>query len=161
MVLIISSFLSKKECQFWKDYCVYANNNDTLEVGLKTAGEHKKVNRNYYTIRTPFKFMDEVKKIAEKNWKQKLNFQQNSYGHIMHYRKIGQGLEWHAEPKISTVSVSINLSNKDEYKGAEFEIKGHKLDLKQGDAIFYDSSLLHRVTPLLHGHKKSLVMWLK
>lgn len=139
---------------------MFAKNNDTLEVGLTTDKVLNKVDRNYYTVRSYFKFMDRAMRIAKKHWKKDLYYQKASYGHIMHYKKIGQGLEWHAEPNISTVSVSINLSPYSEYKGAEFEIKGHDVRLPEGAAVFYSSNLLHRVTPLESGHKKSFVLWM-
>ena len=163
MVLIIPKFFGKQECQFWKDYCMFASKNKTLEVGLKTGGKDKMnhVDRNYYTVRSHFTFMDKLKETAEKHWEQKLYYSKRSYAHLMHYKEEGQGLEWHAEPGISTVSVSINLSSSDEYEGADFEIKEHDFDLKQGDAVFYSSGLLHQVTPLSKGHKKSFVLWLK
>ena len=161
MVLICKHFLTEKECQFWKDYCLFATANDTKEVGLvKKDKPLHRVDRKYYTIRDRFEFMERVKDVTQEKWKQKLFYTRHYYGHIMHYCKQGQGLEWHNEPTIATVSMSINLSTEDEYKGAEFQIKRHKFELNQGDAVFYDSKLLHRVTPLLEGHKKSLVMWL-
>jgi len=161
MVLICSHFLTEKECQFWKDYCLFAAPNNTKEVGLVRSDKllHR-VDRKYYTIRDKFGFMERVKDLAQERWNRKLFYSYNNYGHIMHYCKQGQGLEWHNEPTIATVSVSINLSSEDEYKGADFEIRGHKFKLNQGDAVFYDSKLLHRVAPLLEGHKKSFVMWL-
>jgi hypothetical protein len=160
MILVLDNFLSDTECQFWRDYCVYANNNETMEVGLKSDKPMHRVDRNYYTVRSPFSFMDKVIKVVEEKWQEKFYFQHQSYGHIMHYKIPGQGLQWHAEPNIAKVSVSINLSPEHEYEGAEFEIKDHNIKLPLGSAIFYESNLQHRVTPLISGHKKSFVMWL-
>ena len=70
-------------------------------------------------------------------------------------------LAWAPEISPTITSVSINLSNDDDYKGADFQIKGSNFELPKGAAIFYDSSLIHRVTPLVTGQKKSLVMWLQ
>jgi len=139
---------------------MFAKNNDTVEVGLVTDKPIHRVNRNYYTVRSYFTFMDRIKRLAEKYWEKELYFQRDSYGHIMHYKVPGQGLQWHAEPNIATVSVSINLSPDSEYEGADFEIKGHDVELPEGAAVFYSSNLMHRVTPLISGHKKSFVVWL-
>lgn len=161
MVLIIPKFFGKQECQFWKDYCMFASKNKTLEVGLNKKGKMNHVDRSYYTVRSHFTFMDKLKETAEKHWEQKLYYNKKSYAHLMHYKEKGQGLEWHAEPGIATVSISINLSSSEEYEGADFEIRGHDFDLKQGDAVLYSSKLMHQVTPLSKGHKKSLVIWLQ
>lgn len=161
MIVIINNFFTDSMCNFFSSYCNYASNNDSLEVNLVTGKKNEKVDRNYYTLRSHYKFMDEVREIAIKNWKQQVYFQNKVYGHIMHYHSPGQGLKWHAEPNIATVSVSINLSHEDDYEGADFQIKGSNFELPRGAAIFYDSNLMHRVTPLLKGQKKSLVMWLQ
>lgn len=161
MIVVINNFFTESMCNFFSSYCNYASNNDTLEVNLVTGKKNEKVDRNYYTLRSHYKFMDEVRKVAIDNWKQQLYFQHQVFGHIMHYHSPGQGLKWHAEPNIATVSVSINLSDEEDYNGAEFEIKGSNIELPKGAAIFYDSKLMHRVTPLVSGEKKSLVMWLQ
>ena len=161
MIMVISNFFTEQQVTFFRSYCDFASNNDSLEVNLVTGKKNEKVDRNYYTLRSHYKFMDEVKKLSEKEFKTKLYFQNKTYGHIMHYHTPGQGLKWHAEPNIATVSVSINLSQEDEYEGAEFEIKGEQISLPYKSAIFYPSSRMHRVTPLIKGQKKSLVMWLQ
>ena len=161
VIVIINNFFTEAQCDFFSEYCDYASNNDSLEVNLVIGKKNKKVDRNYYTLRSHYKFMDEVREVAMKNWKQKIHFQKNHLGHIMHYHSPGQGLGWHAEPNIATVSMSINLSHDEDYKGAEFQIKGSDFVLPRGTAIFYDSDLIHRVTPLFSGQKKSLVMWLQ
>jgi len=135
MIMVISNFFTEEQVTFFRSYCDFASNNDSLEVNLVTGKKNEKVDRNYYTLRSHYKFMDEVKKLSEKEFK--------------------------TEPNIATVSVSINLSQEDEYEGAEFEIKGEQISLPYKSAIFYPSSRMHRVTPLIKGQKKSLVMWLQ
>lgn len=161
MIMTISNFFTEDQANFFRAYCDYASNNDTLEVNLVTGKKNKKVDRNYYTLRSHYKFMDEIKQLSEKEFGKELYYQQKSFGHIMHYHTRGQGLEWHAEPNIATVSVSINLSKDHEYEGAEFEIKDEQIHVPYKAAVFYASSRLHRVTPLRSGQKKSLVMWLQ
>lgn len=162
MIMIISNFFGESQANFFRAYCDYASNNDSLEVNLVKDKKSHMVDRNYYTLRSHYKFMDEVKQISEKEYKKKLYFFKNSaFGHIMHYHTPGQGLEWHAEPNIATVSVSINLSKDHEYEGAEFQIKDEQIHLPYKAAVFYNSAAMHRVTPLKSGQKKSLVMWLQ
>lgn len=162
MILRISNFLTEAEASFWRKYCNYAIKNPTIEVGLKVGTDRKQtaVDRNYYSVREEFHWMRKAKKIAEREFKEKLFYQKHSYCHIMHYHKVGQGLEWHAEPNIATVSVSINISPIWDYTGANLELKNYNEPLNYLDAIFYPSSHQHRVTDLKSGVKKSLVMWL-
>lgn len=161
MIIVINNFFTEEQSSFWRKYCNYACNNDTLEVGLKTSGKHKKVNRNYYTLRSEYTFMKKIKDLVEKNWKIKVNYQKNVYGHIMHYKNKGHGLEWHAEPNISTVSTSINISPSWDYKGAELQFKNNNIEVPYNSLVMYDSSIVHRVTDLKEGQKKSIVMWFK
>jgi len=162
MIIVINNFFTEEQCSFWRKYCNYACNNDTLEVMLKKKGKTiEKVNRNYYTLRSEYTFMREIKDLVEKNWKIKVNYQKNIYGHIMHYKNKGQGLEWHAEPNISTVSTSINISPPWDYKGADLQFKNEKVEIPYKALVMYDSSIMHRVTDLKEGQKKSIVMWLK
>tara|TARA_B100001093_G_scaffold47758_1_gene40593 strand:- start:18125 stop:18631 length:507 start_codon:yes stop_codon:yes gene_type:complete len=158
MIMVINNFFTDEQCAFWRSYCSFASNNDSLEVALKVQEVPQKVDRNYYTLLSKYNFMDEVKYLAEKNFKKKLYFQKRNYGHIMHYHTPGQGLRWHAEPNISTVSVSINIS--EEYEGAELQFRQEDLQLPYKSAVFYDSNLAHRVSPLTSGEKMSIVMWL-
>lgn len=161
MIMTIDNFLSDHQCAFWHNYCKYAVENDTIEVGLKVNNKDMiRVNRKYYTIYQKFHWMDEVLRIARKNFGDDLHFQKKWYAQIMHYCNPGQGLDWHAEGRISTVSVSINITPKEEYKGANFQVKGQDIETPYKGAIFYKSDTMHRVTPLVEGDKKSLVIWL-
>lgn len=163
MIMTIQNFISDKEVAFWKHYTEFATMNPSQEVTLKTVSKGKerldRVDRRYYSINSHFPIMAEAKRLAEENWKTKLKYS-SSYAQIMDYYNESEGLKWHAEPGISTVSVSINLSQAHEYGGAEFQIKDAKIDLPYKAAIFYDSSLTHRVTPLDWGRKLSMVIWL-
>ena len=161
MIMTISNFFTEDQAKFFRAYCGYASNNDSSEVSLVTGKKTKKVDRNYYTLRSHYKFMDEIKQLSENEFGNELYYQKRVFGHIMHYHTPGQGLEWHAEPNIATVSVSINLSKDHEYEGAEFQIKDEQIHLPYKAAVFYASNRMHRVTPLKSGQKKSLVMWLQ
>lgn len=163
MIITIQNFISHEEVAFWRHYVKFATMNPSSEVTLKKVVGDKetltKVDRRYYSINSHFPLFSEVKRVAEENWKQKLKYS-SSYGQIMHYFGKSKGLEEHAEPNISTVSCSINLSMEHEYTGAKFEIKDANVKLPYRAAVFYDSSLLHSVSPLVSGEKLSMVVWL-
>jgi len=165
---IVRNYLSADECDDYIAMTRVLDPNPTLEVGLKTKKkEMHLVNRTYWTVRSMTKHLRPLKTMAEKYWnlpegKLKFTHAPKNFAHIMCYDAPGQGLEWHAESTISTVSVSINLSNPWEYEGADFELrKAPNLELNRGDAIFYSGNMVHRVADLVSGRKLSFVMWLK
>jgi len=65
------------------------------------------------------------------------------------------------EPPVRKISMSCLLSHESEFIGGELELINEKTSfkLKQGHAIFFASFLRHRVTPVIEGNRKSLVVW--
>lgn len=60
--------------------------------------------------------------------------------------------------------LSMSLLLNDDFEGGDFEInlsKPQKVDLRRGRAIFFPSFVLHRVTPVTKGTRKSLVIWVE
>ena len=52
----------------------------------------------------------------------------------------------------------------DDFEGGDFEINlstPNKVNVKKGMAIFFPSFVLHRVTPVTKGIRKSLVIWVE
>ena len=77
--------------------------------------------------------------------------------------------DWHTDTGPGNnhrkISLTIQLSNSDEYSGGEFELeRGGMLNtpnyLKKGYAIMFPSILRHRVLPITSGIRKSLVVWI-
>ena len=77
--------------------------------------------------------------------------------------------EWHVdndtnfahEPPVRKISMTCLLSPESEFEGGDLELTkpGNVAKLKQGHAIFFASFINHRVTPVIKGNRKSLVMW--
>ena len=65
------------------------------------------------------------------------------------------------EPSVRKISMTLLLSPDNEFEGGDLEImkEGQAAKLKQGHAIFFASFIRHRVTPVIRGNRKSLVMW--
>ena len=62
--------------------------------------------------------------------------------------------------KTRKISMSLVLSDPDEYEGGQLEIWGKSIDVyKKGSIIFFPSWMPHRVTPVTKGTRYSLVMW--
>jgi len=65
------------------------------------------------------------------------------------------------EPAVRKISMTLLLSPESEFEGGDLELmkEGKVAKLKQGQAIFFASFIRHRVTPIIKGNRKSLVMW--
>jgi PKHD-type hydroxylase len=88
----------------------------------------------------------------------------------------GDYYNWHSDLMVETqnafhrkLSVTIQLSDDTEYEGGDFEL--HCLDeenqlpkeiiRKKGSIIIFPSFMVHRVTPVTKGTRKSLVAWVE
>tara|TARA_R110001606_G_scaffold134791_1_gene271440 strand:+ start:163 stop:753 length:591 start_codon:yes stop_codon:yes gene_type:complete len=64
---------------------------------------------------------------------------------------------------IRKLSISIQLTNEDNYDGGDLELlqsdKADKMDKQQGKLIMFPSFVQHRVTPVTKGERNSLVIW--
>lgn len=79
--------------------------------------------------------------------------------------------DWHIDSgggavtsTIRKLSFSLLLSNPSEFEGGRFEVKTEsdnpiELEQKRGRAWLFPSHILHRVTPVTKGERKSLVIW--
>ena len=124
----------------------------------------------------PFKAMPEMYKIIERSM---LQANRNHFGYegmqlmepaqFTEYPK-GGFYDWHMdaditgryEPPVRKISMTILLSNQSEFEGGdlEFMAEGNRPpSLIQGQAIFFNSMLRHRVAKVKRGVRRSLVMW--
>lgn len=79
-------------------------------------------------------------------------------GHYDWHMDIGPNLINHRK-----ISITVQLSNPDDYEGGDLEIWSggdfKTLPRKKGCSILFPSFLLHRITPITKGIRKSLVLW--
>jgi PKHD-type hydroxylase len=105
------------------------------------------------------------------NKEMRWNFDIWGYQDILQYTVYhgdGGHYDWHVDmgPGISNrkMSVVIQLSDPNEYEGGELQINpgGNIMTVPKqlGLICFFPSFLLHRVTPLTSGTRRSLVTWL-
>lgn len=98
------------------------------------------------------------------------NFDIWGFGDGLQYTKYygdGGHYDWHLDlgPGISNRKLScvLQLSSPEEYEGGQLQINpgGNIIDVPKGlgTMVFFPSFLLHRVTPLTSGVRKSLVTW--
>jgi PKHD-type hydroxylase len=61
------------------------------------------------------------------------------------------------------LSFSLILSDSSEYEGGDFEILHgsfpDKLEQKRGRILAFPSYIVHRVTPIISGSRRSIVFW--
>ena len=85
---------------------------------------------------------------------------------------VGDHYDWHIDTFLDTpnafhrkLSVTVQLSNGDDYEGGDFQLRdgtGEGLDnsiYNRGSILVFPSFLLHRVTPVTSGTRKTLVAW--
>lgn len=89
------------------------------------------------------------------------------------YNYTDQGeYNWHQDTGVyghtakRTISAVIQLSRPEDYEGGELEIRDNmyriiKSTKDQGSIIFFRSFLLHRVTPVTKGYRRSLAIWIQ
>lgn len=79
-------------------------------------------------------------------------------GHYDWHLDIGPGNISHRK-----ISIVVQLSEPSEYDGGILQIKNginqNDVPLGKGNVVIFPSFLLHRVTPLTSGNRKSLVLW--
>jgi PKHD-type hydroxylase len=84
------------------------------------------------------------------------------------YPPDGGHYSWHMDTgpgKFSRrkISITVQLCHEDEYEGGDLQLKignGEKETPKgKGTTVIFPSYLLHRVSPLTSGYRKSLVLW--
>lgn len=87
------------------------------------------------------------------------------------YKAEDQGhYNWHVDAGVSTevaprkLSMVLQLNDPSEFEGGMLEVKIDRdvpatLELKRGRAWFFPSYMLHRVTPVTKGIRRSFVLW--
>ena len=81
---------------------------------------------------------------------------------------VGGHYHWHIDhgphnPKPRKISLSIQLTDPSQYEGCELQFQvSNKIGVapkKRGAIIAFPSFFLHRVTPIISGARKALVVW--
>jgi len=90
----------------------------------------------------------------------------NCYATGMHFgNHVDNAIRGSTEPMRTDLSVTVFLSEPDEYEGGELVIEdtygSHHVKLPAGDLILYPSSSLHRVTPVSRGSRKASFFWIQ
>ena len=77
--------------------------------------------------------------------------------------KYGQHIDRICQGVIRKLSLSIQLTDPEEYEGGELclyeDEKGEQMKKEQGTLILFPSFILHEVKPITKGERNSLVSW--
>lgn len=84
------------------------------------------------------------------------------------YQAPGEHYEWHIDRGMQTgirkLSLSLQLSDPDEYEGGDLELwfggEPVKASRQRGMTTFFPSYVMHRVAPVTKGERYSLVAWI-
>ena len=85
-----------------------------------------------------------------------------------HYDSDGGHYNWHMDIGIGhaarrKISIAVQLSDPDDYEGGDFQFRMRADALtvprSKGAVVLFPSWMLHRVTPVTKGLRKSLVAW--
>ena len=144
------------------------------EKGSK-GGVYDTKTRTSHISWIPFKKMTEMYKQLELVMKQvngnHFGFDGMCINEQAQYTEYPEGgfYDWHVdndvnfnhEPPVRKISMTCLLSPESEFEGGDLELmkEGKVAKIKQGQAIFFSSFIRHRVTPVIRGNRKSLVMW--
>tara|TARA_A100001201_G_scaffold40519_1_gene41843 strand:- start:243 stop:830 length:588 start_codon:yes stop_codon:yes gene_type:complete len=84
--------------------------------------------------------------------------------HTTYYSSEKGHYDWHVDVGNGSMSMrkmSAVLLLNDDYEGGELQIKkiGEDLQHKKGNLFIFPSYLMHRVTPVTKGTRRSLVIW--
>ena len=123
----------------------------------------------------PFKKMTDMYKDIERIMKttngNHFGFDGMTISEMAQYTEYPEGgfYEWHVDNDVNfkhelpvrKISMTCLLSPESEFEGGDLELMDENkvAKLKQGHAIFFASFIRHRVTPVIRGNRKSLVMW--
>jgi predicted 2-oxoglutarate/Fe(II)-dependent dioxygenase YbiX len=180
------NWLSEEELQNIEKYCDESGIQDgeVFSTGGKQAVDDtiriSKVGMHYPTQNNEW-FFEKCIMIAEKINNQFYNYDLNGFDYFQYtvYDDVGSKYDLHADMSFGEVvkgmelprklSFVLFLSNKDEhYTGGDFQILLNskesdiiKPEQKRGRIIAFPSFMLHGVTPILSGVRKSIVFWVQ
>lgn len=151
-----------------------------MEEGLSYDGKQGKyIAKDYRKCRVAdFQYGDETKFVYDKiagfiNAENENNFGFDIYGFVedfqyLVYDNLHDHFDWHVDisngrSPYRKLTFVLQLSDPSEYEGGELQLMTHAdpnaIPKKLGTACLFPSYVLHRVTPVTKGVRKTLVAW--
>ena len=114
------------------------------------------------------KMTEIVRHINEQSFQFTLTGFSDPFQYTVYHAPQGSHYDWHADHGVKTdtprkLSLSVQLSDPAQYEGCDLETRVGKdvciAARERGTVIAFPSYVLHRVTPITMGTRKSLVAW--
>lgn len=168
------AYFSAEEC---KEFIKYCENHEVVNSNMQW-GDKKQYQRDtdiswIYPNEQNKHLFEKVADFIAKMNNSKFNYDLYGYMRAFQYGVYnkGQGYDWHQDlgkDNISTrkLTISIQLSSPKEYEGGELEFFRSddvhaRFDKTLGSIAIFPSWIMHRVTPVTKGIRKSLVYWVE
>ena len=141
---------------------------DESETNPIRKSSIKWINHDEYSAWLYDKIIDLAMKANNELWDFNLHSVIDSIQYTEYYDDGGH-YNWHVDigPRSINhrkISITVQLSDPEEYEGGDFELwtggEFKTLPKSKGDAILFPSFLMHRITPITKGTRKSLVLWI-
>lgn len=147
-----------------------ANNESVINAAIRTT-DISWVNLNDENMRLWEKISEAVSKVNAQFFKFDLSGFYEPMQIGTYKAESGGHYDWHIDASNTDMntprklSMVMSLSDPSEFEGGELLIKTNRdtpisLELKKGRAWFFPSYVLHKVTPVTKGVRKSLVIWI-
>jgi PKHD-type hydroxylase len=141
---------------------------DESETNPIRKSSIKWINHDEYSAWLYDKIIDLAMKANNKLWDFNLHSVIDSIQYTEYYDDGGH-YDWHVDIGPHSInhrkiSITVQLSDPEEYEGGDFELwtggEFKTLPKSKGDVILFPSFLMHRITPITKGTRKSLVLWI-
>jgi PKHD-type hydroxylase len=141
---------------------------DKSETNLIRKSSIKWIHHDEYSAWLYDKMIDLATKANEKLWDFNLHSVLDSIQYTEYYNDGGH-YDWHVDIGPGSInhrkiSITVQLSDPEEYEGGDFQLwvggNFKTLPKSKGDVIIFPSFLMHRITPITKGTRKSLVLWI-
>lgn len=138
------------------------------EINSIRKSSIKWIHHDEYSAWLYDKMIDLAMKANNELWDFNLHSVLDSIQYTEYYNDGGH-YDWHVDVGPGSInhrkiSITIQLSDPEDYEGGDFELwtggEFKTLPKSKGDVILFPSFLLHRVTPITKGTRKSLVLWI-
>jgi len=115
------------------------------------------------------KIFDYTKKANDAVYKFRLHYSEDSFQYSLYEGNVNGKYDWHLDIGMGSLALRklsgvLLLSDPSEFEGGELQIfKGSNpvtVPLKKGSLVFFPSFMLHRVTPVTSGERRTLVFWI-
>jgi PKHD-type hydroxylase len=156
--------LLKKETN--ESSIIFNNNSQGIQKNIRSSyTSWINLNNTPHLLNKINNLVDEVNNI---HWRFKINYlgEASIVSYLDKNDNYGWHMDWNSDLNNCNrkISVIVQLSDSNDYKGCNLQIKTNKYNTYQfftdiGSIIIFPSFLLHRATKLISGERHAMVLW--